>query len=376
MATHSIVVIGASFAGLGAAQHLLKDVIPQVSNGGNNAYKVVQIAPNDEFFWKIGAPRVIGNPKSLPLEKALIPIAPGFKQYSKEQYEFIKAYVTSIEPASRTVHTSTSQSIHYDSLIISSGTKFTSQDNIWSVADGVEPLKEAIHKLHEKIPAAQSILIAGGGPAGIETAGELGEIYGGQKEITILSGTTSLLPRISNKAAGRDAQSRLEKMGLKVINDNVRVTEETTEGGKYVLKLSNGESKTVDVYINATGDKPNASFVPPEWLNENGQIKTNPNTLRLDVPGAEGIYVYGSVGSYSNGSIFDIKFAQGALLETIKLDLQGKGMSATPSRKVHTNNNCRRPSHQQDLQEDPVRYANCSGRLERWHRHCFRLQAA
>jgi apoptosis-inducing factor 2 len=326
MATHTIVVIGASFAGLGAAQHLLKDVIPQVSNGGKNAYKVVQIAPNDEFFWKIGAPRVIGNPKSLPLEKALIPIAPGFKQYSKEQYEFIKAYVTSIEPASRTVHTSTSQAIHYDSLVISSGTKFTSQDNIWSVSDGVEPLKEAIHKLHEKIPAAQSILIAGGGPAGIETAGELGEVYGAKKEITLLSGTTNLLPRISNKAAGRDAQSRLEKMGLKVINDNVRVTEETTEGGKYVLKLSNGETKTVDVYINATGDKPNSSFVPQEWLNESRQIKTNPNTLRLDVPGVEGVYVYGSVGSYSNGSIFDIKFAQGALLETIKQDLLGKGM--------------------------------------------------
>ncbi|KIX97930.1 uncharacterized protein Z520_06008 [Fonsecaea multimorphosa CBS 102226] len=323
MSTHTIVIIGASFAGLSVAHGLLKTVLPQLSNGGKTAYKVVQIAPNDEFYWKIGAPRVIGNPKSLPLEKALIPIAPGFKAYPKEQYEFIKAYATSIDPSSRTVHTSTSDAVHYDSLVIASGTTFAS--NLWSVSDGTEPLKAAITEIHKKLPNAQSILVAGGGAAGVETAGELGEVYGGKKEITLLSGSASLLSRLSNKKMGQDAQSRLEKMGVKVVNNSVRVVEHTTQGAKEVLKLSNGETMTVDVYIEATGDKPNSKFVPQEWLDDAQRVKTDPHTLRLDVSGVTGVYCIGTVASYSDGTILDVKFATPAVLESIKLDLQGKG---------------------------------------------------
>jgi len=321
MSTHQIVIIGASFAGLGAAQGLLKNVLPQLSQGGKNKYKVIQIAPNDEFFWKIGAPRVIVNPSSLPLEKALLPIAPHFKSYSPEQYEFIKAYVTSIDPSSKTVHTSTSAAVHYDSLIIASGTTFSSP--IWTVSEGSEALKSALSEIHQKLPNAETILVAGGGAAGVETAGELGELYGKKKDITILSGSTSLLPRLNNKKMGAEAQQRLERMGVKVINDGVKVLEHTKENGKDVLKLSTGETKTVDLYIEATGDKPNSKFIPQEWLDNHNRVKTDPQTLRLDVPGVTGVYCYGSVGSYSDGAVIDVKFAKSAVLESIKSDLQG-----------------------------------------------------
>jgi len=323
MSTHTIVIIGASFGGLAVAHGLLKTVLPQLPNPEKQSYKVVQIAPNDDFFWKIAAPRVIANPKSIPLEKTLIPIASGFKAYSKDQYEFIRAYVTSIDPASKTVHTSTSNAVHYDSLVIASGTTFAS--HVWTVTDGSEPLKEAIDEIHQKLPGAESVLIAGGGAAGVETAGEFGEAFGKKKEITLLSGSTGLLSRLQNKKMGSDAQSRLEKMGVKVLNDNLRVTEHTTVNGKDVLKLSNGETKTVDIYIEATGDKPNSKFLPQEWLDDKQKVKTNAQTLHLDVPGVTGVYVFGSVGSYSDGSVLDIKFATPAILESIKLDLQGKG---------------------------------------------------
>ncbi|EXJ62934.1 hypothetical protein A1O7_03378 [Cladophialophora yegresii CBS 114405] len=322
MSTHTVVIIGASFGGLAVAHGLLKSVFPQLPNG-KESYKVVQIAPNEEFFWKIGAPRVIGNPNSLPLEKALIPIAPGFKAYSPEQYQFIKAYATAIDSSTKTVQTSSNDAIHYDSLVIASGTTFAT--HLWTITDGSEPLKQAIHEIHQKLPDAQTILIAGGGAAGVETAGELGEVYGNKKDITLLSGSTGLLTRLHNKKMGAEAQQRLEKMGVKVIHDNLRVTEHTTENGKEVLKLSNGETKTVDVYIEATGDKPNSKFVPQEWLDDKQRVKTDPHTLRLDVPGVTGVYVIGTVGSYSDGSVVDVKFATPAILESIKLDLQGKG---------------------------------------------------
>lgn len=322
MAIHQIVIIGASFAGLSAAHGLLKKVLPPLSTDGKT-FKVVQIAPNEEFFWKIGAPRVLVDPQSLPLEKALLPIAPGFARYSPEQYEFIKAQVTSVDSAGKTVTTDTSATVHYDSLVIASGTVFNSP--LWSISAGSDALKTAIKDIHERLPAAESVLVAGGGAAGVETAGELGYVYGNKKQITLLSGTTHLLSVLQNQKVGQDAASRLKQLGVEVVNDNVRVVEHTQAGGKDVLKLSNGETKTVDVYLEAVGDKPSSKFVPNEWLDEKQRIKTDAHTLRLDVPGVTGVYVFGSVGTYSSGSMVDIMFGSTALFESIKNDVSGQG---------------------------------------------------
>ena len=322
MAAHQIVIIGASFGGIPTAHGLLKDILPQLEANGKQKYKVVMISPSTEFFWKIGAPRAIVNPKALPIEKVLVPIADGFRSYSKDKFEFVQAYVNSIDPATQTIQTSLSTSIHYDSLVIASGTSFESP--LWHLSNGSEPLAAAMKELHERLPKASSVLVVGGGPAGVETAGELGETYGGKKEITIVSGADRLLPRLRNANVGNDAEHRLTKMGVKVINGGVKVTSTATEGNKTIVKLSNGNDMLVDVYIGATGDKPNNKFVPQAWLNAKGYVKTDPHTLRLDVPEVNNVYCFGSVASYSNGSVLDTKFALKPLLESIRLDLLGQ----------------------------------------------------
>jgi len=70
--------------------------------------------------------------------------------------------------------------------------------------------------------------------------------------------------------------------------------------------------------------------VPPEWLDDQNRVRTDPHTLRLDVPGVTGVYAIGTVASYSDGSILDAKFALPALLESIKLDLKGESKMTLP----------------------------------------------
>ena len=321
---HNVVIIGASFGGIPVAHELLKTVFPALGN--KQQYKVILISPSSDFFWKIGSPRALINPSDLPLEKVLLPIADGFKAYKSEQYEFLQAYANAIDPAAKTVTTSTAATVHYDSLVIASGTKFATP--IWSNSDGVEALTKSIQEIQEKLPGAQSVVVAGGGAAGTETTGELGDTYGGKKEIIFLTGQSQPLSRLRNANVGKDAQAKLEKMGIKVIN-GVRVkSANMTASGQTDLVLDNGENMTVDVYIEATGDKPNSSFIPPTWLNEKGYVKTDGMTLRLDVPGVTGVYCIGSVGSYSDGSVLDTKFSLPAIVESIKLDLQGQGQSS------------------------------------------------
>lgn len=318
---HNVVIIGASFGGIPVAHELLKNVFPAL--GGKQAYKVILISPSAHFFWKIGSPRTIVNPAALPLEKVLLPIADGFKNYSAEQYEFLQAYVESIDASTKTVTTSTQATIHYDSLVIASGTKFSTP--IWSTTDGTEALTRSIKEIQDKLPEAKSVVVAGGGAAGVETTGELGDTYGGKKEITFLTGQAQPLARLANPNVGKDAQGRLEKMGVKVVN-NVRATSaKKTASGQTELVLNNGETMMVDVYIEATGDKPNNKFVPKAWLNEKGYVLTDGQTLRLQVPGVTGVYCIGSVASFSDGSVLDTKFSLPAIVESIKLDLQGQG---------------------------------------------------
>lgn len=319
---HQVVIIGASFGGIPAAHGLLKDVFPALSASGKQKYRVVLIAPNDQFYWKIGAPRLIVKPDALPMGKALIPIAEGFKQYPKDQYEFIHAFATSIDPNARTVATSSNTIIHYDSLVIASGTTYA--NSVWTTSNGMDALRADLADLHDRLPAASSIVVAGGGAVGVETLGELGEVYGRKKEMTLLSGSIQLLPRLGNKAVGKDAEARLTKQGVKVIH-NVRVAStKKTATNQISLRLSDGSEMVVDVYIDATGDKPNNSFVPKQWLNEKGYVKTNGATLRMDVPGLQNVYCVGAVGSHSDGSALDTKFSMKALVESMRLDLGGK----------------------------------------------------
>ena len=326
---HQLVIIGASFGGIPTAHGLLKDIFPALSASQKQKYKIVLIAPNDHFYWKIGAPRAIVNPKALPLGKVLLPIADGFKQYPKDRYEFIYAFASSIDPEMKTVTTSTNQEVHYDSLVIASGTTFAT--SAWTTSNGLDALREDMTELHEKLPAASSILVAGGGSVGTETCGELAEVYGEKKELTLLSGSSQLLPRLKNKNVGKDAEARLSKLGVKVIH-GVRVKSwNKTADNKTSLKLDDGTERIVDVYIDATGDRPNSSFVPGAWLDSKGYVKTDVATLRLDLPNVPNIYCVGSVGSYSDGSLFDTKFAMKPLLESIRLDLIGKRETFTSS---------------------------------------------
>ncbi|KAK5073653.1 hypothetical protein LTR64_007210 [Lithohypha guttulata] len=315
MSLHTVVVIGASFGGLPVAHALLKDVLP----ASGKDYKLVLINPSEEFYWKIGAPRAVTRPDKLSLEQSLLNFVPTFEKYG-DKFQFIKGKVTALEPNSKVVEVNTGDKISYDQVVIASGTYF--DNDIWSTSRGTEALRNEVHDLHSKLPNAQTVMIAGGGPCGVETAGELGEAYGGKKEITLLSGSDRLLNRLQNRKPSQLSQQMLEKMGITVTH-NVQVKSATKEGDKTLVTLSNGETKTVDVYIGAVGDKPNSSFVPKEWLTERGQIKTDTNTLRVDVPGVTGVYCVGSVASYSDGSILDTKLAYTAAVESVRLDIDG-----------------------------------------------------
>jgi len=323
--THEFVILGGHFSGLSVAHYLLRHTIPFLSKLDSSiTYHVTVVTPNTHFFWKVGVPRAMVGPDLLPLSDMFVPIADAFKEYSSDRYRFVQGIAVGLEPEKKTVKVDlvagSTNAINYSTLIVATGT--TASTALWSIIGSHENSINALKEMHKALPSAKTVLIAGGGPAGTETCGEIASYYPKAK-VTHLSGSSRLLERLL-PATSKDAESRLTKLGVEVIH-NVRVTDSTKkQDGTTELKLSDGSTRTVDVYIESTGGKINTAFLPPAWLNQKGQVLTDDKTLRSTAAGTEGVYAAGDVGSFSSGGIMDIKNSVAPLCSTIAIDLTAK----------------------------------------------------
>jgi len=354
MVSHDIVVVGANIAGILAAHYLLKHTIPALQDANKSVtYKLTLISPSTHFFWKIGAPHALINSELIPFSKIFKPIGDGFKQYPKDKFTLVIGSAVGVDQSQKTVTVQTADSgtktVSYSALVIATGT--TSASPLWTLHGSHETTISSMKELHAALPNASTILISGGGPTGVETAGQypprsfrlnsyplttaLGEIATvfPKADTTILSGTHSLLHRLK-PAIGEAAESTLKRMNVKTIN-NAKVTAATpsADNRKTTVQLSDNTSRTVDVYIDATGGRPNTSFLPSAWLNERGYVLTDPKSLRLLT--AANVYAVGDVASYSAGSAIDAMEPIRPLCSSILADLSpdGKAVKQTPYNK-------------------------------------------
>ena len=177
MAVHNIVVVGANFGGTGAAHYLLRHTNPtlEAQNNQSTTYKVTLISPSTHFFWKIAAPRTIAKPEQIPTSKIFLALEDAFKRYSPEKFALVLGSATALDEQQKTVTVeplapASPTSVPYDSLVIATGT--TSTSALWTLHGSHEASVKEFEELHRLLPKASSILIAGGGPAGVETAGK------------------------------------------------------------------------------------------------------------------------------------------------------------------------------------------------------------
>ncbi|KAL8831406.1 MAG: hypothetical protein Q9191_000885 [Dirinaria sp. TL-2023a] len=321
MAVHDIVVVGGSFAGLSTAHYLLRHTIPKLesSNNSGQTYKLTLISTTDHFFFKVGSPRTVASPNLIPAEKVLLPIADAFKSYPADHFKLVIGTATGLDASEKTVSVRSadgpSSSVPYATLVIATGSRTSSP--LWTLQDRSEQTDAELKKIHAALQKASTVLVAGGGPAGVETAGEIAFAYP-KIETTILSGSTRLLTRLRT-AIGVAAESQLSKLNVTTKHDLRVVSQHPEEGEeKTVVNLSDGNTMTVDVYIDATGPTPNSSWLPKNWLTEKGQVQTDLATLRTPTPG---VYAIGDVASYSKGVLFDVNDAVRPLCSSILQDL-------------------------------------------------------
>jgi NADH dehydrogenase FAD-containing subunit len=275
----SVVVIGASHAGLGVSHKLLRQA-PKAS--------ITLIDPSDEYYFNIATPRFLVKPQSLPSNKYLYDIRESFIEYPSGSFNFVKGLVTRIDYSNKSVLVTTNEnstkndviSVAFDYLVIASGSTTPATLGQGSLklpfkATAFEDTRKAISEAQNKLQNATRIVIGGAGPLGVELAGELAEASGSPKVITLVSKTGSLLEGATDTVQ-RTAESILRRKNVEILK-NVTVDEvnEDTEKKSWTVKLSTGQTITADEYISTTGVIPNNQFIPKSFLNDKGWVNVD-----------------------------------------------------------------------------------------------------
>lgn len=308
-APRRIVVVGGGVAGISLAHYLLRHTLPTLTERLGLPYSVTLVSPSSHFYWKVAAPRALVEANESTAEP-FVAIADGFQEHHASQFTFLQAEATGLDEKDQILHTrlpktNETTAIEYDFLVIATGT--ASHSPLFSLSGPHTKTQLELGQMQTRLRDAQSILVAGGGPTGVETAGELGATSndrpGAERSITLLSGGSRLLSHAS-PGTSATAERMLSQLGV-TVSHGVRVTSaiQRERGQSWDITLSDQSTQTVDVYIDATGSAPNSAFLPPGWLDAKGYVKTDQSSLRVN--DTVGVYALGSVTNFTNGSFFD-----------------------------------------------------------------------
>ena len=338
--TKYIVILGGSYGGLSTAHYLLKHVIPQLPD--QTSYQVILISSSAQVICRPACPRALISDSAFNQDKLFVSILEQFEQYPKDSFRFIHGTATSLNCNSCTVTAilsdNSDETFTYYALIFATGASTPSPLHGLNASDA-SVLRENWKQFRAALPKSKSIIIAGGGPAGIETAGELGEYLNGRAgwfsskpahlkcPITVVTSGPKILPVLCPQL-GVKVEKYLAKVGVTVLtNSTVKSVDPRGAGtdpsqltSKATLALEDGRTLEADLYIPATGMIPNTSFIDKSLLTSNGRIETNSSTLRVEKAGQR-VYAIGDCASYSRPAIHLLMDAVPVLSANIRHDL-------------------------------------------------------
>ncbi|XP_062091725.1 uncharacterized protein LOC133797724 [Humulus lupulus] len=197
----------------------------------------------------------------------------------------------------RKVFTADGRSFAYDYLVIATGHKDSFPE---TRAERLNHFEAEF----EKIKSASSILIVGGGPTGVELAGEIASDFP-EKKVTLVHRGSRLLEFVSSKASKKAFDWLISKRVEVLLEQSVNL-DGITDG---VYQTSKGETIKADCHFLCTG-KP----VGSSWLTETVLKDSLDTHGRLMVD--ENLRVKGHKNVFGIGDITDIKeMKQGYIAE-------------------------------------------------------------
>ncbi|KAI1494188.1 hypothetical protein F5X96DRAFT_35473 [Biscogniauxia mediterranea] len=290
--SRNIVVVGASFAGYHAARAIASALAP------GSPYRVVVVEPRDHFHFTWVLPRfcVVTHHHE---HKAFIPYGPYVASAAdRGTLAWVRGRVVAVERGHVAVRCRLEEGaadavlLPYDYLVVAtgsgSGDGLPSRVGADAKGEGVRRLRE----MQERIRGARSLVVVGGGAAGVELAADAKAVYPG-KRVVLVHSRDRVMHRFGPEL--RDAAAEgLRELGVEIVTGD-RVVGEDTERG--VVTLRSGREIACDFLVNCVGQKPDSRLIAalsPDAISETGHILVKP-TLQIQDDSLPNIYACGDV---------------------------------------------------------------------------------
>ncbi|KAL5614336.1 hypothetical protein BROUX41_004442 [Berkeleyomyces rouxiae] len=319
----TVVVVGASYAGLAVSHRLLKYTRQQ-----NPDLKVVLVSKSNYFYWNIAAIRAV-VPGAIHDDQIFHAIEPGFAAYPPANFQFLVGTASDIDASAKTAAITTStgrQVIPYDYLVLASGARAvpSKPDTPWKAVATGPPDQDtynqtlaALHATQKSVADAKHIVIAGAGPTGVETSAELRYAHK-DKTVVLLTAGDSLL---AGDSIGSSAEREITALGVEV-RRNARVkTSRALASGKTEVLLHSGETIETDLYMPTMGLEPNSEYVPATSLNENKYVNVDDN---FQVQGLKDVWACGDIVSKPRAGFMLADKQAAGVAKNVELAMQGK----------------------------------------------------
>lgn len=330
-----IVILGAGFGGANVALQLDEKISRKIKGNGifsriyqwlkglvfgapestPTEYDVTLISNLPFFHHNIASLRSIVEPAIVP--RMLIPLTHIFDNKiptptsngNSYNGRFIQGKVTDISDTQVTFepfdgNTSTNK-ISFDYLVIALGSSYPGckpkiQDE--------QAFKEYFTDINTKLKGANSVVVVGGGPVGVELAGEISTDFP-EKKITLVHGESALINQGGHSKLQKRLENGLKSKGVSVILGEKIVTDDALKDfvsfGNKTITTDKGTKLETDVVFRCIGTRPNsepiaslASIIKSkdnkDIIENNGRIRVNEY---LQVIGTKNIFAVGDINN-------------------------------------------------------------------------------
>lgn len=230
----NIVIVGASFAGHHVARLIAASLPP------HSRYRIVVIEPNSHFQFTWVLPRfcVVKDHE----HKAFIPYG-GYVSGAPGAVKWIQDRVMSIDKTHVQLKES-GEAIPYDYLVIATGSDvkdgLPSRVNHTEKSEGVKLLRG----VQQGIEDAKTVVVVGGGAAGVEVATDAKDLYP-DKHIILVHSRSAVMQRFG-KRLQNDAKEGLERLGVELILEDRVINEDAVAK---TVTLRSGRVIPCDLFV-------------------------------------------------------------------------------------------------------------------------------
>ncbi|KAJ3188138.1 Apoptosis-inducing factor 2 [Gaertneriomyces sp. JEL0708] len=292
MTTTKIVILGGGYAGVTAAKRLDKSL------GTRADVEITLVTQADCVFHNIGSMRALVEPSFA--EKLFIPYTKLFAPNSHAR--MLQGNCVRIDQKS--VVLEDGNTVPFDYLIIATGTAYPSPSKVPTTtkAEGIAHLQSVA----EAVKQSENILVIGGGPVGVEIAGEIATDYPTRK-VTLVHSGAALMPGPNSDKFKARLLANLQRLGVDVVlGEKVENLSELFPNpavtgyhhGSTTVKTNKDRTISADFIVLATGNtKCNSDIAKPlgaDVVDDRGQIKVRP-TMQLKDESLSHIFAVGDV---------------------------------------------------------------------------------